>query len=144
MSIRFAQGKLKGEERTSILQEIQRQAKAAALTAVKPVFTTFLEAEVTAKLGRGKRDPRHVSGQAREIDWQCTSCGSRDANQFIRDGHDRRDLETGWGHLDGVPRADAGMPTLWTRRDLERGDHGEVSTVLARFRAGCGVWQWLM
>jgi hypothetical protein len=28
MSIRFAQGKLKGEERKSILQEIQRQAKA--------------------------------------------------------------------------------------------------------------------
>ncbi len=102
MSIRFAQGKLKGEERTSILQEIQRQAKAAALTAVKPVFTTFLEAEVTAKLGRSKRDPRQVSGQAREIDWQCAACGSRDANQFIRDGHYRRDLETGWGHLDGV------------------------------------------
>jgi len=102
MSIRFAQGKLKGEERTSILQEIQRQAKAAALTAVKPVFTTFLEAEVTAKLGRSKRDPRQVSGQAREIDWQCAACGSRDANQFIRDGHYRPDLETGWGHLDGV------------------------------------------
>ncbi len=102
MSIRFTQGKLKGEERKSFLQEIQRQAKAAALTAVKPVFTTFLEAEVSAKLGRGKRDPRQVSGQAREIDWQCTSCGSRDANQFIGDGHYRRDLETGWGHLEGV------------------------------------------
>ncbi len=84
MSRQFAQGKLKGEERTSIIQEIQRQAKEAALTAVKPVFTTFLEAEVTAKLGRGKREPRHVSGQVREIDWQCASCGSRDANQFIR------------------------------------------------------------
>ncbi len=110
MSIRFAQGKLKSEERISILQEIQRQAKAAALTAVKPVFTTFLEAEVSTKRGRGKRDPRHVSGQAREVEWQCASCGSRDANQFIRDGHYRRDLETGWGHREGVQ-----MPMLECR-----------------------------
>jgi len=102
MSRRFSQGKLKGEERQSIIQEIQRQAKAAALAALKPVFTAFLEAEVTAKLGRGKREARRISGQAREIDWQCASCGSRDANQFMRDGHYRRDLETGWGHLEDV------------------------------------------
>ena len=67
MSRRFVQGKLKGEERQSIIQEIQRQAKAAALAAVKPVFTAFLEAEVTAKLGRGKREARHVSGQAGNV-----------------------------------------------------------------------------
>jgi len=96
------QGKLKGEERQSIIQEIQRQAKEAALRAVKPVFTAFLEAEVTTKLGRGNREPRHVSGQAREIDWQCASCGSRDANQFTRDGHYRREMETGWGHVEGL------------------------------------------
>jgi hypothetical protein len=102
MSIRFVQGKLKGEERQSIIQEIQRQAKEAALRAVKPVFTAFLEAEVTTKLGRGNREPRQVSGQAREIDWQCASCGSRDANQFTRDGHYRRDMETGWGHVEGL------------------------------------------
>jgi hypothetical protein len=102
MSIQFVAGKLKGEERQSIIREIQRQAKEAALRAVKPVFTAFLEAEVTTKLGRGKREARRVSGQAREIDWQCASCGSRDANQFTRDGHDRRDLETGWGHVEGL------------------------------------------
>jgi putative transposase len=102
MSIRFVQGKLKGEERQSIIQEIQRQAKEAALRAVKPVFTAFLEAEVTTKLGRGNREARHVSGQAREIDWQCASCGSCDANQFTRDGHYRRDMETGWGHVEGL------------------------------------------
>ena len=102
MSIRFVQGKLKGEERQSIIQEIQRQAKEAALRAVKPVFTAFLEAEVTTKLGRGNREPRQVSGQAREIDWQCASCGCTDANQFTRDGHSRRNLETGWGHLEDL------------------------------------------
>ena len=41
-----------------------------------------------------------MSSQARPIDWQCVHCGCTDANQFTRDGHYRRSLETGWGHLD--------------------------------------------
>src|SRR5438874_9144058 len=102
MSIHFSQGKLQGEERKSILQEVQTQAKAAALRAIKPVLSAFLEEEVTAKLGRGKREPRRMSGQPRTIDWQCGSCGCRDANQFTRDGHYRRNLETGWGHLEDL------------------------------------------
>jgi len=102
MSIHFSQGKLPGEERKSILQEVQTQAKAAALRAIKPVLSAFLEEELTAKLGRGKREPRRVSGQARLIDWQCGSCGCRDANQFTRDGYYRRNLETGWGELEDL------------------------------------------
>lgn len=43
MSLRFSQGKLQGAERKSVLQEVQKQAKAAALVAIKPVLTTFLE-----------------------------------------------------------------------------------------------------
>ena len=100
MSIRFSSGKLQGQERTSVLQEVQKQAKAAALAAIEPVVMAFLEAEVTAKLGREKREARRVSGQPHLIDWQCGSCGCRDANQFTRDGHYRRGLETGWGHLE--------------------------------------------
>ena len=68
MSIHFSQGKLQGEERKSILQEVQTQAKAAALRAIKPVLSAFLEEELTAKLGRGKREPRRMSGQPRTID----------------------------------------------------------------------------
>jgi putative transposase len=102
MSIRFSQGKLQGAERTNVLQEVQKQAKAAALEAIKPVLTTFLEEEVTVKLGRQKGQPRRVSAHAREIDWQCGQCGCQDANQFTRDGHYRRGLETGWGHLDDL------------------------------------------
>ncbi len=102
MSIRFSQGKLQGAERKSVLQEVQKQAKAAALVAIKAVLTTFLEEEVTVKLGRVKGAPRQVSAQAREIDWQCAFCGCQDANQFTRDGHYRRGLETGWGHLDDL------------------------------------------
>ncbi len=70
MSIRFSQGKLQGEERKSVLQEVQKQAKAAALAAIKPVLRAFLEEELTVKLGRENGVPRRVNGQPREIDWQ--------------------------------------------------------------------------
>ena len=64
---------------------------------VTQVLQEFLEQEVTTKLGRPKRSPRRMSSQARPIDWQCACCGCSDANQFTRDGHYRRSLETGWG-----------------------------------------------
>jgi putative transposase len=102
MSIPFSQGKLQATERKSIIQAVQKQAKDAALQAIRPVLTGFLEAEVTAKLGRAKGAPRQVSSSTRPIDWQCASCGCTDANQFTRDGHYRRNLETGWGHVEGL------------------------------------------
>jgi hypothetical protein len=86
-----------------VLQAVQRQAKAAAIMAIRPVLSSFLEAEVAVKLGREKGEARAASAQAREIDWQCGHCGCQDANQFTRDGHYRRGLETGWGHLDNLP-----------------------------------------
>jgi hypothetical protein len=98
----FAQGKLQGGERKPILQEVQTRAKAAALRAIRPLLSAFLDEELTAKLCRGKREPRRVSGQARLIDWQGGSCGCRDANRFTRDGHYRRNLETGWGELEDL------------------------------------------
>jgi hypothetical protein len=81
---------------------VQEQAKAKALAAIKPVLEEFLEAEVTAKLGREKGEMRRISSQPQTIDWQCVNCGCTDANQFIRDGHYRRSLGTGWGSLDDL------------------------------------------
>jgi hypothetical protein len=69
----------------------------AAQEAARGVVTEVMEEEVTAKLGREKSQPRVVNGQGREIDWECGNCGCRDANQFTRDGHYRRELQTGWG-----------------------------------------------
>jgi hypothetical protein len=100
MSIPFSQAKLKREERQAIVQAIQRQMQQVIIDGVRLVLQEFLEQEVTTKLRRPKRSPRRVSGEIRPIDWSCAFCGSRDANQFIRDGHYRRSLETGWGHLD--------------------------------------------
>ncbi len=102
MSIHFSQGKLQGQERIRIIQEVQQQAKAAVLTALKPVITAFLEAEQHAKLGRGKGESRRVSSQPREIDWECAHCGCHDANHFTRDGHYRRTLATAWGLVEGL------------------------------------------
>jgi hypothetical protein len=100
MSIPFSQGKLKAAERRAILQAIESQMQQVIIEGVTQVLQEFLEQEVTIKLGRAKRRPRPMSSQPRLIDWQCASCGCSDANQFTRDGHYRRSLETGRGHLD--------------------------------------------
>ena len=101
MSIQFLAGKLQGQERKEIIQQVQKHLQEAVIEAIRPRLSAFCEAEQKAKLGREKRSPRPVSGQAREIDWQCSHCGCRDANQFTRDGHYRRALETGWGPIEG-------------------------------------------
>jgi len=102
MSIPFSPGKLKAAERRAILQAIESQIQQVIIDGVTQVLQEFLEQEVTTKLGRPKRSPRRVSNEMRAIDWQCAGCGCEDANQFTRDGHYRRTLETGWGHLDSV------------------------------------------
>jgi len=83
MSIQFSQGKLQDEERKTILQQVQSHMQKAAQEAVRGVVTEVMEAEVTAKLGREKGQPREANGQAREIDWECRNCGCADVNHFI-------------------------------------------------------------
>src|SRR6266566_3612914 len=102
MSRTFSQGKLQAEERKTIIQAVQKQTKATALQAIRPVLSGFLEAEVTAKLGREKGAPRQISSTERPINWACACCGCADANQFTRDGQDLRSLERGWGHLEDL------------------------------------------
>jgi putative transposase len=99
MSIPVSIDRLQGKERKEIIKMVQHQAKQAALEAIRPIFVDFLEAEVEEKLGRKKGMNRHVSSQKRAIDWTCGYCGCQDANQFTRDGHYKRNLETGWGHI---------------------------------------------
>jgi len=66
MSIPFSQGKIQGKERKNVLQAVQRQAKAAASEAIKPVLQEFLEAEVCASLDeRKERHGTAVVGRAR-------------------------------------------------------------------------------
>lgn len=102
MSIAVSINHLQGKERKEIIETVQHQAKRAALEAIQPIMTGFLEAEVEIKLGRKKGADRQISRQKREIDWKCRYCGCRDANQFTRDGHYKRNLETGWGHMQNL------------------------------------------
>jgi len=127
MSIPFSQGKLQGKERKNVLQAVQEQAKAAACAAIRPVIQEFLETEVCAKLGREKGEARHISSQPCEIDWQCGHCGCQDANQFTRDGHYRRGLSTGWGHL-----SDLRVPML----ECQQCQHDVVTqfTILEKYK----------
>jgi len=100
MSITVSTTKIIGKERKEIIQTVQKEIKEAALLATQRVFMAFLEAEVTEKLGREKGSPRQVSDQPRTINWQCGHCGCQNANQFTRDGHYRRTLDTTLGHID--------------------------------------------
>jgi hypothetical protein len=103
MSIQFSQGKLQDQEQKTILQQVQSHMQRAAQEAVRGVVTEVVEAEVTAKLGREKGQPREAKSQERAIDWKCGHCECNDANQFIRDGHYRRELQTGWGTIQNLP-----------------------------------------
>jgi len=102
-SLTFSQGKLNGPSRQSIIEALQIKMQQAALTAILSLISQFLAAELTAKLGRAKAEPRTISNQPRLIDWVCAGCGCNDANYFIRDGHYQRALANGWGYLKGLP-----------------------------------------
>ena len=101
-NITFSQGKTNEENRKNIIQAVQKELQSAALKVLTPLISHFLEEEQTVKLGRAKYVGRVVGGAAREIDWKCSHCGCKDANQFTRDGHYQRNLETGWGHISGL------------------------------------------
>jgi hypothetical protein len=102
MSIHISVESIQGKERKEVLEEIKCQAKKAALHVIKEVIEAGLEAEVEHQLGRKKGGTRCISRQPRQSEWRCGHCGCQDANQFLRDGHYRRNLETGWGHIQGL------------------------------------------
>ncbi|GAC1402835.1 MAG: hypothetical protein NVS4B12_22760 [Ktedonobacteraceae bacterium] len=102
MSIHISVESLQGKQRQEIIEEIQHQAKKAALGAIKNVLEAGLEAEVEGQLGRKKGAVRHMSSQGRLSAWRCGHCGCQNANQFLRDGYYRRNLETGCGHIQGL------------------------------------------
>jgi hypothetical protein len=139
MSIPFSAQKLRGEQRRNVIQAVQKRMQAEALEAVGRVVTDLLETEVTVKLGREKGMPRQVSEQAREIDWQCNNCGCTDAQYFTRDGHYRRELQTGWGRVENLR-----VPML----ECQKCQHdvgcrvcalGEIPPLLAGFGSRCLV-----
>src|SRR5258708_34886764 len=96
MSIQFMAGKVKGDERKTIIQGVQRQMQEAALGAIKPRLPEFCEEELTVKLGRGKREPRRGGGQARGSEWEGGQCGRPEAGHFTRHRRYGRAIGPGW------------------------------------------------
>lgn len=102
MSIHISAASIQGKQRKEIIKEIKQKAKEAALYAIKDVLEAGLEAEVEHQLGRKKGETRCISSHPHRAEWRCGHCGCQDANQFLRDGHYRRNLETAWGHIQGL------------------------------------------
>lgn len=57
-----------------------------------------LAAEVTELLGRGWYERRNPPGR-RRVPTHCNRCGSQDPQDFRRDGHYERYLDTSWGRV---------------------------------------------
>lgn len=65
-----------------------------------------LEAEVTVELQRGWYERRQPRCRRRSAA-RCKQCGSRNPQEFRRDGHYQRSLDTGWGRLSiNVPQVE--------------------------------------
>jgi hypothetical protein len=142
MSIPISAASIQGKQRKEMIQEIKQKAKEAALYAVKDVLEAGLEAEVEHQLGRKKGETRYISSQPRQREWKCGYCGCQDANQFLRDGHYLRNLETGWGHIQGLR-----VPMLECQKCFHDvichfSRLGEISTVVDRFGTRCALEQW--
>ncbi|MGQ9854998.1 MAG: IS256 family transposase [Candidatus Oleimicrobiaceae bacterium] len=125
------------------LREIRRRISEQ----VKVVIEAGLEAEVTAKLGRGRYQRRGTVARG-AIDWHCPNCGSNRREDMSRDGHYERDLGTGWAQVKNLL-----VPRLECQRckDSEKGSsksadgkvrkgRGKVKTNFAVLRRAKRFW----
>lgn len=85
------------ESRREFLEELIAQIKERVRWMAGRCIEEALEGEVTSLLGREWYERRQPPGE--ETAAQCNRCGSRDAQDFRRDGHYARYLDTAWGRL---------------------------------------------
>lgn len=119
---------------TQITEHVQR--------IVRRCIEEALEAEVTELLGRGWYERRNPPGR-RRVPIRCNRCGSQDPQDFRRDGHYTRHLDTGWGRVQiSVPQVECicggtvavRFQTLRTRQRIWDDLEGEI-----RERYGWGM-----
>ncbi len=84
--------------RQAFLEELWRQMEEVVRQVVTRCIEEALDAEVTALLERDWYERRKV-GQWQRIEARCRRCGSQYAQDFRRDGHYPRHLNTRWGRL---------------------------------------------
>lgn len=87
-----------GCSRWAFVEGLMRQIEDKVRQVVGRCIEEALEAEVTALLGRGWYE-RRQPGRRRWTAARCNRCGSQNSQDFWRDGHYRRYLDTRWGRL---------------------------------------------
>jgi transposase-like protein len=84
--------------RRALVEGLIAQIEESVRGLVARCIEDALEAEVTALLERGwyrRRRPR----RRRRTEARCKACAPQDPQDFRRDGHYQRWLDTGWGRL---------------------------------------------
>lgn len=93
------------ENREAYLRGLLGEMREAMKEVTRRCIEAELEEEVTKALqrkahGRSKRVNRELKGAAK-----CRKCGCQQVNQFWRNGHYARGLDTSWGHVTiGMPQ----------------------------------------
>lgn len=86
------------QKRQIYLEELKGQIEACVLYVVKQCIEAALEAEVTAQLGRAHHQRRDTV-TPKQVKARCQRCGSHNRQDFRRNGHYPRDLNTCWGQV---------------------------------------------
>lgn len=90
------ESKEKGEYVRGFIEEMKGGVKEV----IKRCIEAQLEAEETKILEREHHRRRKRMKARGESEAYCQRCGSRKVNQFQRNGHYRRGLDTSWGHIE--------------------------------------------
>lgn len=90
---------VKDFDRQEVFEDIVDRVQDVTCSVLSSILNEELDAEVTEGLQRGFRRPRSASGDTR-TPWACHGCGTKNASDFVRDGHYPRELQTTFGALD--------------------------------------------
>lgn len=87
--------------RRRVFDELQSVVSLVACGCVRDVVNASLDAEVDARLGRGRWEPRASSDEV-AMPWECHGCGAASSDAFRRNGHYTRGLSTLYGAVKGI------------------------------------------
>jgi putative transposase len=88
------------ENRESFMEQLNRELVRVVRKVVSQSIEAVLEEEVTQVLGRQLYVRRKHSGAPESARARCNGCKSRAVQEFRRNGHRKRGLDTRWGHLE--------------------------------------------
>jgi len=87
--------------RRRVFEQLQSVISLVACDCVRDLVNESLDAEVDARLGRGRWEPRASSDEV-PMPWECHGCGAASSDAFRRNGHYTRSLSTLYGSVEGI------------------------------------------